>query len=509
MEKVYYLGLDNGGSVTKAALFDNLGNEVAVARKIAETLNDTPGGWVERDSEDFFKANVWCIRECVAKSGVKPEQIRAVAVTGHGNGLYLVGHDGKPAYNGIISTDTRAAELVRVWCENGTASRILPSTNQALWAGQLGPLLAWFAQNKPEVLAGTKHAFSCTDYIRFRLTGEAFGESSNMSSASIMSQKGAQYDDDVLEQLGIGEYRALLPPLCRSHDICGTVRPDTGALCGLRPGTPVAGGMVDFAAGPVACGITTPDLLSTLAGTWTINSYLCPTPIADESLFMTSLFPQDGTYQIMEGSMTSASNLEWFVQNMMTHDAVVMKQLKKSVYGVCDEIIDLIRPEDSDLIFLPFLYGTNVNADARAGFMGLGYRHSRSHMIRAIFEGVVFSCAQHVENLLRIRKSPFAGARIAGGPANSRQWTQIFADVLELPMEVSQAQEIGAMGAAIASAVAVGDFAGYAQAAEVFTKIRAVMEPDAARGEIYRRKYKIYRETLQAMDSVWYNWRQN
>ena len=86
----YVLGLDNGGTMTKAALFEETGREVAVASR--ETPLSTPHtGWNERDMEELWQANAACIREILTTSGVASEQIAGVGCTGHGKGLYLWG----------------------------------------------------------------------------------------------------------------------------------------------------------------------------------------------------------------------------------------------------------------------------------------------------------------------------------------------------------------------------------------------------------------------------------
>ena len=124
MSKRYFIGLDNGGSVTKAGLFDQNGIEIAVSCQLAQPI--TPRvGYVERDSTRLFEANLACLRDVIQKSGVDAADIQALSVTGHGNGMYLVGFDGKPSANGIISTDTRAAGQVKRLYETGEIHRLI------------------------------------------------------------------------------------------------------------------------------------------------------------------------------------------------------------------------------------------------------------------------------------------------------------------------------------------------------------------------------------------------
>lgn len=87
-----------------------------------------------------------------------------------------------------------------------------------------------------------------------------------------------------------------------------------------------------------------------------------------------------------------------------------------------------LSPCDSSIIFLPFLYGTNVNADAKARFIGIDGPQSKQHMIREIYEGGVFSHMTHIDRLFQSLDKPQA-VRISGGATESKEWVQIFADV--------------------------------------------------------------------------------
>ena len=92
----YYLGLDNGGTNTKAALFTPDGTQVAVESVATAALTPAPG-FVERDMEDMWRDNCAVIRGVLKKSGVRAEEIAGVGLCGHGKGLYLWGKDGKSA----------------------------------------------------------------------------------------------------------------------------------------------------------------------------------------------------------------------------------------------------------------------------------------------------------------------------------------------------------------------------------------------------------------------------
>ena len=107
----YFLGIDNGGTNIKASIYDADGNELATAATKSDTHIET-AGFIERDMESLWQKNCMVIAAVLAKAGIVPSSIKGIAVTGHGNGLYAIDEDGKPAGNGILSADSRANAIV-------------------------------------------------------------------------------------------------------------------------------------------------------------------------------------------------------------------------------------------------------------------------------------------------------------------------------------------------------------------------------------------------------------
>ena len=131
----YLVGIDNGGTFSKAAVFDEDGKQISVASVPTVTL--TPkSGYTERDMNELWEVNAQAVREAVRKSGIDPNEIAGVSFSGHGKGLYMVGYDGKPSYNGIISTDARAWEYVEKWAQDGTKEKVYEKTFQDILACQ-------------------------------------------------------------------------------------------------------------------------------------------------------------------------------------------------------------------------------------------------------------------------------------------------------------------------------------------------------------------------------------
>jgi L-xylulokinase len=495
------LGVDNGGTVTKAALYDTSGAELAVSAVKTEMLFPCPGH-AEKDMEDLWAANVRVISDVLAKAGVKPSEVAAAAVTGHGNGMYLVDAAGKPVCRGINSADTRAAEYVARWQTDGTYDRVLPRTCQSLWAAQPAALLAWFRDHRPRDLERTRWVFMCKDYIRYRLTGEASAEVTDYSGTSLVDIHELRYDSGLMAAYGLEGIADKLPPIRGSAEICGRVTRAAAEATGLKEGTPVFGGLFDISACAIASGITDAERLCLIAGSWSINEYVSPSPVLDRDLFMNSAYCIPGRWLISEASATSASNLEWVVSELLCAERKEAQARGGSVFDTVNRMVESVPAADSDVLFLPFLYGSNEGPRASAGFLGLHGWHGRAHMLRAVYEGVVFSHQRHLERLLRHR-GPARAARIAGGAAKSDVWVQMFADVLDLPIEVTACEELGAMGAALCAGVGVGIFGSFEQAVDGMVRVSRTVEPRNELHDIYRSKYGRYCATVAALGAAW------
>lgn len=497
----YLVGIDNGGTMSKAAIYDLNGREIAVSSYKTEMIMSKPG-FTERCMTEMWQANVNAIKDVIEESKVDVHDIVGVATTGHGNGMYMIDESGRPSYNGIISTDSRAKAYVEKWYSNGVFEKVLPKTMQSIWAGQPVALLAWFRDNMPEVLDKTKWIFMCKDYIRFCLTGKVYAEITDMSGTNLMNVRDVKYDKNLLKEFGLEEVLEKLPPIKYSSEICGYITKEVAKLTGLVEGTPVAGGLFDIDSSAIATGITTEDKLCVVAGTWSINEYISKKPVVSKKLFMTSLYCMEGYWLTTEASPTSASNLEWFVTQFLGEEKIKGKTENKSVFDYANEFVKSVKPEDTTIIFLPFLYGTNVDANAKACFIGLSGWHKKAHVLRAIYEGVVFCHKAHIDKLLQFRETPKA-IRIAGGAAKSKEWVQIFADVLQIPIEVTTSTELGALGAAICAGIATKKFTSFESASNAMVNVAYTCMPNPDLKGIYDKKYNIYTETIQALTPVY------
>ena len=126
-------------------------------------------------------------------------------------------------------------------------------------------------------------------------------------------------------------------------------------------------------------------------------------------------------------------------------------------------------------------------------------------MLRAVYEGIVFSHRMHIEKLLQLSDKPKC-IRIAGGVTKAPMWVQMFADALQMPIEVSDNTELGTMGAAMCASVATGTHSTLLAASKEFSKISYTCEPNTKNQSVYDKKYKLYKKVISKLETLWMEW---
>lgn len=440
------LGVDAGGTVVKAALFDADGRQIAVAGERAAAASPHPR-WLERDMDEAWDCCARAIRRCLDAAGAAPEAVAAIGLAGHNGGLYPVDASGRPVRPAILASDSRAHAIADGWAASGLRDEALALTGVVPGAGSPPALVAWLAAHEPAALAATRWLLSCKDWLRLRLTGEV-GTDETDATASFASVRTRRYAPEVLELFGEAGAAAaeLLPPLHGSAEVVGAVTAEAAAATGLAAGTPVVAGAHDVDAGAIGVGAVADGRLSIMAGTWAVNQV----PASEARLdpcWETRAFVLPGRWLHMSTSPASASALEWFVREL--------GPVGENRFARVDAEVAAVLGEPAEVIFHPFLLGSPHGADASGALLGLRGWHTRAHLLRAVFEGVVCNHRTHVAWL----REAFAfdgAARLTGGGARSDLWSQLFADGLGMEIEVPDAEEAGARGAAVLAGLGAG-----------------------------------------------------
>ncbi|KQN57825.1 MULTISPECIES: FGGY-family carbohydrate kinase [unclassified Erwinia] len=486
----YWLGLDCGGTFIKAGLYNAQGRELAVARQSLPVLVPEPGR-AERDLHQLWQQAATVIRQVLENSGLDAAQVAGVGISAQGKGLFLLDKQGEPLGNGILSSDRRALALVQQWQRDGVPAALYPVTRQTLWTGHPVSLLRWVKLHEPQRYAAIGSVLMAHDYLRYRLTGELACEETNISESNLYDMQQGDFSPALAQRLGIAEILPALPAIIGSAAVAGTVTAGAAALCGLKPGTPVVGGLFDVVSTALCAGLDDDTRINAVMGTWSVTSGITDR-LSDEVdyPFVYGRYAIDGQYIIHEASPTSAANLEWFCQQWGLND-----------YPRLNQWVAELPPAASSLLFVPFLYGNNAGGNLHASFYGLQAAHQRGHLLQAIYEGVVFAHLTHL-NRIRQRFPRVTALRLSGGPTRSACWMQMFADISGLPVEIPQIEESGCLGAALVAMTGTGAYPSLLAAQQTLAPEVVCYQPDAERHRLYQQKYQRYQRLVAALTAV-------
>lgn len=488
MEQLY-LGIDNGGSWIKVVIFDRKGEEI-LKEKAPLPMDLSVNGFTERDMEQLWSINCRVIHTAVTRLGAGAGEIRGVGFSGHGKGLYLVDEAGRPCAGGIVSTDNRGNTIAEQWRREGVEKKLFPKILQPLVGCQPLCLIKWFQKNEPEALARARWVFGVKDYLRFRMTGRAAAEITDFSGSGLVNLRTKRYDREILTLAGLLDAEEKLPPLLWPYEPAGTVTKEAARATGIPEGTICSAGAFDINSCALGMGLTSENGAAVIAGTWGVNEYICKEPVTDRPDRKNSLFAIPGYYLVEESSPASAGNLD-HILNLLFEDNWTYPEVNELAAGV--------ERGCGGLYFYPFLFGDHAE---KATFCGLSAGHTKAHMIRSVMEGVAFYHRIQLERLFSGRQCSgrrFSKGQIllGGGILGSPLWTQIFADVLNCPVAVTDCEETGALGAAMTAAAACKDQKDLLAAADAVAGKKTVIVPGREAAAVYAKCFDEYKRLYQ------------
>lgn len=511
-DDVYLLGIDNGTTVTKAALFDLEGREVAVgSREVA--VRHPEAGWAEQSMAEIWEATVAAVRQCLAKAQIHPKAIQGISLSGHGGGVWLIDAQGRPLHDAIIWLDGRAKPYLDRWEAEGKLDELYDECGWRLFPG-IGActIFPWLMDHRPELLEQAAYNLWSKDWVKFRLTGE-LNTDQTMASIAHMNYATGSYSQRVLELTGIENYRHLFPPIVPSWEIAGRVTAEAATQTGLAEGTPVASGAWDGASSTLGAGAIAAGEAATVIGTAGIHAIVSAAPQKDPERVYSLMYHTVPDHWLKNSlTMLAAGNFNWFLETFCLAEKEAAAERGVSVYEVVDEEVASVPVGAGGVLYLPFLQGERapfVKPEARGVFFGLGDWHGRPHLLRAIFEGVALSTRDNYQAMQarpepgRREGQPLETTYLTGGGSRSPVWCQILADCTGNIMRVPEGVELGARGAAINAGVAAGIFRDHAEAVARMVRIEREYTPDPQRAERYAQLYELYRELIQASWNLW------
>ena len=458
-----FLGIDIGTGSVKVLLL-NVDGTVHDETSRAYKVNAPVEGWAETDPEAWWQATCDAVREIT-----QDVTVRAIGLSGQMHGVVLCDDDGTPLRDAVLWADARSEQQLEHY--RSLPQRMHERLANPLAVGMAGVSLLWLRDHEPDTYNAATWALQPKDWLRLKLTGEAFAEPSDASATLLYDVPADDWAFDIIGALGLDSN--LFAPLVESNTLAGSLSHAAADALGLRPHVPVAAGCGDASAALLGGCLLREGAVQLSVGTASQITAIRDTPVTDAilrtHLYRTAL---PGRYFAMAAMQNAGLALEW-----------VRRQLGATWDVFYDEALAV--PAGSDgVVFVPHLSGErtpHVDAQARGAWVGLGLNHTRGHLARAALEGVAFSLKAGLHALHDVGIKP-ESMRLAGGGTVNPAWQQMLATILETPLEVVEVPSASARGAAYLAALAVGALNEddiLAQTPETLARIAPQPMPDA------------------------------
>lgn len=483
----YVVASDLGTGSCKTVIVDRLGVVVGSAQSEYPSSYPQPG-WVEQNPQDWLHAVGGTVRSALAESSIPASAISAFGLVGVTHNAVLLDEAWQPLRPCILYLDSRSQpesdELSGRWGEeifNRTLNSVSP-----IWTW---PQLLWIKRHEPEVWQSTRKILFQKDYVRHCLAPSPVSDAIEVEGSLLYDPIADSWVEAFIHDLGLD--LSFLPEVVKPTDIVGRIDASGSALTGLLEGTPVITGTTDTAAEVFGAGALKPN-----QGTIKLASVGRITCVTDKPIH----HPQSLNYRhVIEGL--------WYPGTSSKYASAAFRWLRDTVwdgadYDCMDEAAAKVPPGSGGLLFHPHLGGEWVpywDNELRGDFLGLTIRHGRSHLTRAVMEGVAFALRAGVE-FARSRGLAFTELRLIGRGSVSSSWAQTIADTLNRQLLIPTERD-AAYGIGLITGIGIGMFPEDIDVINQLIRIDEQIVPDPDRAALYDDLFQIYQASDQAIHS--------
>lgn len=478
------VGVDLGTQSCKAVVCDEQ-LRVLGDHQISHATAYPRPGWAEQDPRVWEAALAPAIGQALAAANAKPGDVVGLALAGQLDGCIAVDANSEPLYPALIWQDKRATELP------ADRARLFELTGQVADASHLAAKARWL--RAAGIAATTWH--QPTSYLLARLTGAKFLDHAHASTTMLYDLAACAWSPELLAAFAIDP--ATLPAIASTTAIAGELHAAGSLLTGLPIGTRVAVGTGDDFATPLGAGIAGPGYAICAVGTAEVVGGLSTTVVFDrpapprETILETHAYPT-GAFFIENPGWMSGGAVRWATRLLgLSSDAEL-------------DALAATAPAGADgITFIPALAGAMTpmwRAAARGTLHGLAASHDRSHIARAVLEGLAYASREVIERLAELGLATDQ-VLVLGGGGKSAVWNQIRADVLGRLHQVAARSDTCAIGAAMIAAVATGILPDLAAAACRASPLAKTFTPAAASSD--DTGYERYQRLVRQIAPLW------
>jgi gluconokinase len=479
----YFLGVDIGTTSVKAIAFNRKG-ELICKHSVGYEMQHPRPDYSEQSADEILNAVILSINTIIKT--LEPAKVSFISFSAMMHSLIAVNEKGEPLTNCLIWADNRASKVAQGLSNSDIGNSFYHSTGVPVHA--MSPLckLLWMKEHEPGLYNSAFKFIGIKEYVCYKFCGEYLVDTSIASSTGLLNLETLDWDKNVLDFLDLNA-SSLSNIVCPKHATKFNVIPEHAASLQIPQDTILVIGGSDGTLANLGTGSVESNTMAISIGTSGAARIVVNKVETDSRMRTFCYHLKDDLYVIGGASNNGAVVIEWLKDKLLETSESFPELFAKA---------QRIEPGSDDLLFLPYILGERApvwNSDARGVFFGLNINHTKSHLVRACMEGVIYGMYSIAKILLE--KRVITEIHATGGFAHSSLWVQMLADVCNIKVLVSDAVESSALGAVMIGMEAM-DLKPFS-AKEKSTSY----EPDLLKHEIYMSSFEKFERIYKSIKS--------
>lgn len=500
---MYVLGIDAGTQAVKAGLFDLQGTLISVGSQPYKTTYPRPG-WAEQSPDDWWSSLVAAIKTCLENTDVDRSQIKGISADATTCTLVPMRANGEVLRPALLWMDVRSTEQAqRIFQTGHDALRYSLAGVSAEW---MPPKMLWLKENEPETYQQMDYLLEYTAWIAYRLTGRFALDINTVTHRWFYHAPSGGWDSDFFNAIGLEDIEEKFPKdILAVGEYVGNLTASVAEELGLSTDIPVLMGGGDAFIGLLGLGVTSPGDLGVVMGSSNVLSGLMDTEVHFPGIFGT--FPEaliPGLNLIEGGQVSTGSILNWFKQNFAIDLEAEAQAAGTSPYTLLEQVAQDVPVGSEGLVVLDYFQGNrtpHTDSSARGLVLGLSLQSSRSHLYRALMEGIAYGMKDILDTFEQ-HECHISRVIACGGAVQSKLFMQIYTDVIGQPIYTTAEAEASLLGSGVAAAYGAGLYPSLPEASRNMVKITGEFQPDMQQHEQYKVYVETYKQAYQAIKDV-------
>lgn len=503
--KKYLIGIDEGTTGTKTVVFDLEGHMISSAYEEYPSYYPKPG-YVEQDIAQIRDAIFTTCKQAIQKADICAEDILGVSMSTQGAACILVDEDGDVVRNRMIGwQDLRNTEVT-----SQINDKISDDEHYAIEGASIGAfntgVNVWVQNYEPELWKKVDRVCTNHDYFLKEIGAEGYyADVASTHRISMLDVDKNEWSERLIKAYGMENIK--LPTIVTEPgQVVGEVTKEISELTGLPVGCKVCVGAQDVNCSSFGAGGTTGDISAMVCGTFGASYIAIDEPVRDPNKTIIVKGNQGMGWQLEAFSHTSASAFRWFRDKLCPLEVATSKLMGVDPYSLMTEIAENSVPGSNGVTALTCLQGSHgrqVNEATRGTFLGITLATEKADLAHAVLEGICYE----MKDILLMQEE-FVGEikkiRLSGGVTKSPMWCQMFADILNKPVELTEVTETGALGAAMYAGIGLGIYKDCKDAAEKCIRIKETYVPDSDNVPVYEEGFNRYMRAFNALNGTFY-----